>query len=687
MKRNATIQTGVMRLQGSIKPSTWNAENRTLDVEFASEYPVLRYSWSNDEYYMEILSMTEEAADFARFVSGAVPVQKDHRYSVDSTIGRAISARIENGKAVATIQLSEREELAGFVKDILAGIIRNISVGYNVNSYDRVQRDKKSYPEYIARGKKAWETLEISFVGVPADPTVGARSEQIAKDEAQQIRSSNNLLYNTSLTTMDEDEKPVAQVETERGADPTPNKPVQERAATTAPDVSAAVATAVAEATAAERARVKIITVESRTAGLPEEFAQGHIENNTSVNDFRAELVKEWGKKDPAENLRSTHKVTKDEADQDMKLRVMGMCLRGNAIDFSGVDPQLIKEARQYQAHSLVGLARISLERNGLRNVSQYSDYDIAQMILGDHERAIVQSTNDFANLLGGVVHQILEAPLGLAADTWRETAHIMSVNDFREHKFLTTWGLTNIDELDQTGEIKDKPLVDATGERISIRTFANIINMSRQMIVNDDLGAFQRSTSNLIRAWHRTIEKRYYDKLAENSGAGPTMDDGNALFSVAHGNLLTAANMDSTKLDDMRQAMGILKDPGSLDYLDVRPKILLTSLKWEKIAGQYNESRFDLDSSNKSSFKPSISAGLYQKVVGSPRVPGVNYYYSFADPDQFPVMAVAFLRGKQTPTVSRHEPWRQDGIEFKLIGDFGVGAVGFRGANLNKGT
>jgi hypothetical protein len=59
-------------------------------------------------------------------------------------------------------------------------------------------------------------------------------------------------------------------------------------------------------------------------------------------------------------------------------------------------------------------------------------------------------------------------------------------------------------------------------------KTKGNIIALTRDAIVNDDLGAFGFLGVDLGRAAALSIEVDVYATLAQNSGAGPTMNDGN---------------------------------------------------------------------------------------------------------------------------------------------------------------
>jgi phage major head subunit gpT-like protein len=67
------------------------------------------------------------------------------------------------------------------------------------------------------------------------------------------------------------------------------------------------------------------------------------------------------------------------------------------------------------------------------------------------------------------------------------------------------------LDSLTEDGEFKNKALSDAEKATITVATKGNIINISRQMIVNDDMGAFTRLPMMMGRAAALSVEVDVY--------------------------------------------------------------------------------------------------------------------------------------------------------------------------------
>ena len=80
---------------------------------------------------------------------------------------------------------------------------------------------------------------------------------------------------------------------------------------------------------------------------------------------------------------------------------------------------------------------------------------------------------------------------------------------------------------------------------------------------------------------------------------------------------------------------------------------------------------------------KPNVVAGLFRDVVDSPRI-AASKWYMFADPNEAPVIEVAFLDGNDQPFLDMEEGFTVDGARYKARLDYGTAAVDFRGGYFN---
>ena len=133
-----------------------DADTDTFELSFSSETPVAR------QYGDEVLSHAAGAVDLSR-LNDSAPLLFNH--NPDQLLGVVDSARVVGGKGRATVRWGTSPEAAAKRQDVAIGVLRNVSVGYQINEMDQDEDGN-----YVARN---WTPVEISLVSVPSDPTVG----------------------------------------------------------------------------------------------------------------------------------------------------------------------------------------------------------------------------------------------------------------------------------------------------------------------------------------------------------------------------------------------------------------------------------------------------------------------------------------------------------------------------------
>lgn len=396
-----------------------------------------------------------------------------------------------------------------------------------------------------------------------------------------------------------------------------------------------------------------------------------------TIETIQARLLTEMGKgAEPANPQGAFPKVetVSDEGDKRKDAVVAAILARAGVVQDAAARAAL--SSNPYRGDRLLDTARASLQRAGV-NVAGMAPMEVVAA-------AFTQGTSDFPVLLENAMHKTLQAAYATAALTWNRFCATGSVSDFRAHNRYRTGSFGNLDAVNELGEFTNKSIPDGEKGSITATTKGNIINLSRTAIINDDLGAFVGLSNMLGRAAARTVEADVYAMLALNSGAGPTMGDGKALFHTDHGNITTSAAITMAALDLDRVAMASQKDVSGNDYLDLRPAVLLVPIGLGGTARSINDAQYDPDTANKLQ-KPNIVNGLFRDIVDTPRMTG-NRRYLFADPSEAPVLEVAFLDGNQNPYLELQNGFDVDGARYKVRLDYGVAAVDYRGAVTNAG-
>lgn len=453
----------------------------------------------------------------------------------------------------------------------------------------------------------------------------------------------------------------------------------------------------------AERERVLAIQVTVQTtiaAGLDAAIANGigakAIAAEDSIEKLSVALLDALAEQSdaaPGPGANSQHlSVTAGEDEHDKRVcgisaalwrraGITDMIRKAAKLEPDNEDFKVELDPGEFRGMSLLDHAREALERNKPGSSRGKTKMQVA----GDcFALAGAGTTSDFSTALEEALHKILLAAYAILPDKWRRFCSIGTVNDFRAHNRYRLGFLGGLDVVLESGEFKNKSLADATKETQQAKTYGNLLTLSRQAIINDDMGVFNGVAVTLGRAAGLSIELAVFALLAENAGLGPTMNDGDILFHTNHSNIGAGAAISVATLDANRVIMAAQKDPSDNEILDLRPAKLLVASGVEGDARVINSSQWDHDSTELQ--KPNKVQGLFDDIIGTGRLTGTRRYL-FVDPAIEPVIEVAFLEGEQSPFMELEEGWRVDGVEWKVRHDFGVAAVGWRGALTDAGV
>lgn len=465
------------------------------------------------------------------------------------------------------------------------------------------------------------------------------------------------------------------------------NAPVTPPAAQPAATGPAALTSAdIAGAVAAERTRVSQIRALGAKHRIDDATIAALIDNGTALDEARTQILDKLAERTDAHNVGGPITVTADARSKWLDGATNWLLVR------SGVANMVQAHARakgetlkldpgEFRGVNLVDLARESLQLSGTRMQSRDPKAIVGAAFTARNE--ITQGTGDFTVLLENLMHKTLQAAYGVTPDTWSRFCGKGTVTDFRIFNRYLRGTFGALDSLDENGEFKNKAIPDGVKATIQAGTKGNIVSISRQAIINDDMGAFVSLATDLGRAAKLTIEKDVYALLASN----PTCDDGNALFSDAHKNIAgggwsgapAAAAPSVAAFDAARVAMASQLDPSGNEILDIRPDCWVGPLGLEGSVRVIIGSQYDPDTANKLQ-RPNMVQNLVRDIVGTARITGTPWYF-FGDKDMAPAIEVAFLNGVEEPFLDNELGWRVDGTEFKVRIDYGTAPVNWRSA------
>lgn len=577
--------------------TSWNPEERTLEVVFSSGAPVERFDARGA--FVERLDL---AQDWSPFV-GAPVLNAHQRGDVADVLGSVVRAwTVSSTEARAIIRLSRRPDVEPILQDILDGHLRQVSVGYAVAEWSET-----TVGGVRTKTATKWTPLELSLVPVAADS--GATIREVSMPDSTTIESQ-----------------------------PQSTPPV-------------------AAARAQVNAEIRSI---ARVTGLDQSFIDQQIDGGATVEQARAAAFEAMRTRSaPAASIRTQQGPTLD----DPHLRAQAM---GEAI-LTRINPahQPSGPARNFVGLTVPELARESLRAAGIQTTGMAA----ATVI----QRAL-HTNSDFSLALGDAVGRVLRASYEAAPSGLRQVARQVTHTDFRARAYISTSQFSPLEKVNEAGEFA-RGTIEEGGESFKLDTFGKVFSISRQALVNDDLGAF----ADVPRRLGIAAAQFEAGQLAALVAANPVLSDGKALFHATHGNLGTASPLIPSAgtwpawgaLNVARQAMRAQKDESG-QLISISPKFLVVGPALESDAESLLAQIVPTSTGDANPF-----AGKLDLVV-EPRIAG-HEWYVVADPVVSDGLVYAHLAGEPGPQVESRAGFDVDGVETRVRLDFGAGFIDWR--------
>ena len=676
---HGTIELPALRRAADILPSTLNEGDRSIEVVWSTGSRVRRQPLFGEPFDEE-LSMDAGNVRLERLNAGA-PLLKVHELrTLDAVIGSVVpgSARVENGRGIARVRFSERDDVTPIWNDISGGHIRAVSIGYQVHRFE-VTRPANG-PE-IWRAVD-WTPFEISAVPVGADPAAGFRSidpltpcvvhrddgpDQDAEDDIhqdpQQARTSMDDNATTTLTPVPA--APLASTD----------KPVRAVEASSTPPFAAPAnqedtQTLVARTTSIERERVGAIYNLASKLGLERSFADDMVQRGVGLDEARRVILDKVA--DASEQTRTFPHVSTPLGGRDERVTRRDAVTNALLHRYSPTMFTLSDPAREYRGMTLLELAREFLASSGV-NVRGMSRDEIATRSL--------HSTSDFPEVLSAVTNKTLRQAYDIYPRTFVPFCRQVLATDFKAMNRVQIGEAPQLLKVSEGGEFKRGSITESK-ESYRIETYGRVVGITRQVLINDDLDAFTR-----IPAMYGTaIATLESDVVWAVITANAAMSDGVALFHAGHKNLAaTGTALTVAAIAEGRTSMTKQTALDKKTVLNIRPSYLVVPAALELAAEQLIAQ--NLMPTKTGDVVPQSIRTLTP--IAEPRLDTISAgtWYLIANPATIDTIEFAYLEGQQGAYIETRNGFDIDGVEIKCRLDFGAKAIDWRGLYKNPGV
>lgn len=618
-------------------------------------------------------------------IPDTVPLLTNHENRTGNRVG-VVRARVQGGRLLIEGSiLSSSGQARGIVEQGKAGADWQLSIGAEVKDAELIRKGTKTVngqqheaPFYHV---KASVLREVSILPVGADSDTRMKvAAKFTLDEGGSEMDFEKWLEAKGFSPedLDEDQEEFLraryEAEQEEGEDKGDEDPEEtpetvQGGAGDEPESDPAEEVRQATRQAATEEQKRISAVQDLCAEY-----EGAVEAE-DLSEIRAEAIEAgWDEKDTELALlragRSSRPDTTRDSDEDGTTRgdvleaalSLGTGLPEDDVVESCGEQAL--EAAQDRFGGPIGAGQFVLECAWANGFSGRSIHP------GNLRPALTAafSSRDVSDILSNVANKVLQDAFDNVESTWKSIASTRPVNDFKQVTHYRLNGDFEYQEVGPDGELKHGSASDESYTN-QAQTFGRIFVLSRQDIINDDLGAFDQLRTMLGRGAALKFNKVFWTEFMDNAG----------FFNDANDNYMSGADtdLDVASLSDADQLFLEQTDANG-DPLGIEPEYLLVPPALKQTAKQLLESTRLKGDTDEPENNP--HAGNYEAAVSSylsnGNISGNSNvaWYLLADPADMAVIQAVFLNGRQRPTVeSADADFNTLGVQIRGYHDFGV--------------
>ena len=392
-----------------------------------------------------------------------------------------------------------------------------------------------------------------------------------------------------------------------------------------------------------------------RSAGLGPELADQLIDQEADMTAAKATVF------DSLEQSRRSAPVVRVHGSNEDPATIRTRQADALAYRMGGL-VELPEASRTFADVSLMDMAREAVERMGTSTRGMSRDEVL--------HRAAAHGTSDFALTVMDATGKTAMASYRAAESPLKALCRKQTLRDFKTSTAIRLGEMGELEEMAENGEFTATSRAEE-GESINLKTFGRRIDLTRNLIINDDLNLL----SDTVRAFGEAAAQTEAAIMVAMLTGNPDMRDGTPVFDASRGNIGGTAGLPSkATLTENREAMRLRTGTDGKTIIDAPPRYLLVPADLETEAEEIL-----------ATIQPGTTADVNPfagklKLLVEPRLPSGKWYL-FADPARLACLRYAYMSGAEGVQVQRRESWDTLGLSFRGFLDFGAGWLDWRGA------
>ena len=604
------------------------------------------------------------------------PILKDH--DTAQIVGHATEvSKDENSIMVAGICSGAGSSRQEVVESSSNGFPWQSSIGLEVHRVIELEEGKNltvngiefTGPLYVARKSKL---NEVSFVALGADEDTSAK---VAAEAAQDLEISMEEI-DMALTEKELEAQKVKDAETKAKIEADKvelaAKKAEDTAKLEAGKLDAARTEAVKLAVRTEQTRID--QIKAACVDYPE-VAEKAIKEDMDINATKSAILDVIQARDNSNIGVSFVNTGAGSAEVDTNVLTAAACMSTGAIKAGKLedhfDEKTLDAANKMRRLGLKGLMEACARSEGKYiSASMASDSELIEASF---------STVTLPNMLSNLATKALVDAFNELPSAAAMLSEPLTASTFHEYTGVKLGGLGLMERVQNGGQIKSGSMDEETFN-YQVQTVGKLIGLTREMLVNDDLGGFTRIAANLGKSAYKTRENSFWSLVLGNASA---------FFSAANLNLLD----DALDIDGLTAGEQLLVEQTGIDgtpininaqYLVVPPALATTA------RGLYYSPNLQGGTTTEpeinvfqNAYEPIVTPYLSNTTVNASASDTGWYLFSNSNKPY----GIAYLNGNQTPVIE--EVSLQAGYLGRVwqgYFDYGVCEVEHRGAVFSSG-